>query len=146
VNGEFKPNGTVTRAEFLQTLYNILGNDESKDTDFADIKGNEWYYDCVKWGVANGLINGYEDNTFRANKQISREEAAVILARCVNLTDTSNSNGKFTDEASISSWAKSAVDKIAGAEIIKGDNNGRFNPKNSLTRAETAVLADRISK
>jgi N-acetylmuramoyl-L-alanine amidase len=139
----YKPEKAVTRAEFIQILYNIFGKEESKDVTFADVKGNEWYYDSLKWGVANGIITGYDDNTFKAGKEISREEAAVILSRCVNID--SNENGvDFKDGSNISAWAKDGVDLISKIGIMKGDDNGNFNPKKSLTRAETAVIADSI--
>jgi hypothetical protein len=145
-NGSFKPNNAVTRAEFIKVLYTIFGNNDSSSSDisFADVDGNEWYCNYVKWGVANGLINGYDDNTFRANKEITREEAAVILSKCVALSDT-GASVDFKDSDTVSAWAKDSVDKISKSGIMQGDNNGCFNPKKTLTRAETAVLADRIA-
>ncbi len=139
----YKPEKAVTRAEFIQILYNIFGTEESKDVTFSDVAGNEWYYDSLKWGVANGIITGYDDNTFKANKEISREEAAVILSRCVN-ADSNGNSVDFKDASNISAWAKDGVDFISKVAIMKGDNNGNFNPKKSLTRAETAVIADSI--
>jgi N-acetylmuramoyl-L-alanine amidase len=142
-NGTFKPNNAITRAEFIKLLYTIFGNDNSSDVSFADVSGREWYYSYIKWGVANGLVNGYADNTFRADKEITREEAAVILNRCVKLSATGNGT-EFKDTASIAAWAKDSVAKISEAGIIQGDSNGYFNPKKTLTRAEAAVIANNI--
>jgi hypothetical protein len=143
-DGTFKPNNSVTRAEFIKILYTIFGNNESTDISFADISGTEWYCKYVKWGVAKGLISGYSDNTFRANNQITREEAAVILSKCADLNKVGETV-EIKDTADISTWAKDSVDKVSKAGIMQGDTNGYFNPKKSLTRAETAVLAIQIS-
>jgi hypothetical protein len=146
-DGTFKPNNSVTRAEFIKILYTIFGNDENADKNdisFADVNGNEWYCKYVKWGVANGLISGYNDNTFRANNNITREEAAVVLSKCANLTANSE-KVKIVDADSVSSWAKDSVNKVIDSGIMRGDTNGCFNPKKSLTRAETAVLANKLN-
>jgi N-acetylmuramoyl-L-alanine amidase len=143
-NGVYKPENSITRAEFIQILYNIFGKDEGGDTAFTDVSGTEWYYKAVKWAVANGFINGYEDNTFRASKEISREEAAVILSRCINKS-AEGSNIEFKDASAISAWAKDGIDQISKTGIMQGDTNGYFNPKKTLTRAEMAVIADKIS-
>jgi 5'-nucleotidase len=143
-NSMFKPDNSVTRAEFIKILYNLGGNEEVKDISFSDMTGTEWYFDCVKWAVANGLIQGYEDNTFRGNDEISREEAAVILDRFLNNSNEGNAL-EFIDYSLISAWAKESVDEISKMGIMTGDNNGYFNPKNSLTRAEAVVIANKIA-
>jgi N-acetylmuramoyl-L-alanine amidase len=142
----YQPSNSITRAEFIQILYNIFGNEEKGDVSFADVNGNEWYYNCISWAVANGLISGYSDNTFRAGKEISREEAAVILSRCIkSVTSSEEVSVAFKDNSDISAWASDSVDQISKAGIMQGDTNGYFNPKKTLTRAEMAVLADKIS-
>jgi N-acetylmuramoyl-L-alanine amidase len=143
-DGTFRPEHAITRAEFLQILYNIYGNAGSSDVTFSDVSADAWYSECVKWGVAGGLTTGYDDNTFRANQEISREEAAVMLSRCANLP-TGENNAVFRDAGNISEWAKDSVAKIAKIGIMQGDENGRFNPTQSLTRAEMAVIAGRLS-
>jgi hypothetical protein len=90
------------------------------------------------------LTTGYEDNTFKANQVISREEAAVMLSRCAALP-TGENNVAFEDVGKISAWAQDSVAKIAKIGIMQGDENGRFNPAAPLTRAEMAVIAGRLS-
>jgi N-acetylmuramoyl-L-alanine amidase len=142
-NGVFKPDNSITRAEFIQILYNVFGNGENGDISFSDVSENEWYYECVKWGVASGLISGYTDNTFGPNKEISREEAAAILSRCESISDGEN-NIEFKDASDISEWAKNSVNEISKTGIMQGDDNGYFNPKKSLTRAEMTVIANKL--
>jgi hypothetical protein len=143
-DGSFQPERAISRAEFLQILYNLFGSADSGDVAFSDLPTNEWYYECIKWGVAAGLTTGYEDNTFRGDLAISREEAAVMLSRCAGLP-TEAQSVSFHDAASISDWARDSVTKVAERGIMRGDDKGNFAPTASLTRAEMAVIAGRLA-
>lgn len=52
----------------------------------------------------------------------------------------------FKDDAKISSWAKQAVDKVADAGLMVGDTKGNFNPKDSVTREQLAVILEKALK
>ena len=148
----FKPDNSITRAEFLTILYNSGLADTSVndgDISFADVKGNEWYYDYVKWGAVNDLIVGYEDNTFRGNDIITRQEMAVVIGKFIKLTDMKldeNEAVEFADEDNIAPWAKDYVDSISAYGIVRGDNNNCYLPGKDLTRAETAVIINQLTK
>jgi hypothetical protein len=147
----FRPNNSITRAELLTILYNSGLADTTKraDVSFTDISGNEWYNDYVKWGVANNLIVGYEDNTFRGNDAVSRQEMAVVISKFVDLVGIAYEDGQpiaFADGAAIAQWARSYVDKISSYGIVTGDNNNCYLPDKELTRAETAVIVNRLVK
>jgi hypothetical protein len=80
----FEPNGTLTRgqlAKILTIAYEIKGNTESK---FDDVSLNDWYFEYVNTLVANGIVNGFLDNTFRPNLEVSRKNFAVLFARYLN--------------------------------------------------------------
>lgn len=146
----FKPNNSITRAEFLTILYNSgLADTADIDSDisFADVTGNEWYYDYIKWGAKNNLIVGYEDNTFRGSNIISRQEMAIVISKFIKISninlDESEVN-KFADEDDIAPWAKDYVDTISIYGIVKGDNNNCYLPNKDLTRAETAVIINQL--
>ena len=148
----FKPNNSITRAEFLTILYNSgLADtaDINGDISFADVTGNEWYYNYIKWGAENNLIVGYEDNTFRGNNIISRQEMAVVISKFIELADIKldvSEVAVFTDADSIAPWAKEYVDSISAYGIVAGDNNNCYLPNKDLTRAEMAVIINRILK
>ena len=148
----FKPNNSITRAEFLTILYNSgLADTADIDSDisFADVTGNEWYYDYIKWGVENNLIVGYDDNTFRGNNIISRQEMAVVISKFIELSDINLDESEavvFADADNIAPWAKEYVDSISAYGIVKGDNNNCYLPNKDLTRAETAVIINQLTK
>ena len=87
-----------------------------------------------------GLILG-NDGFFRPNESITREDAALIVYRWLTQKDGRLLTKKyFSDRSSISEYAREAVEALAGAGILKGNENGVFKPKNSITRAEAAQL------
>lgn len=148
----FKPNNSITRAEFMAMLYNSSLADTtvgSEDIKFADVSGDEWYCDYINWGASNNLIVGYEDNTFRGNNIISREEMAVVISKFIALTDIELEKSEpvvFNDSEDIAPWAKEYVDNISAYSIVKGDTNNCYMPKKDLSRAETAVIISELIK
>jgi hypothetical protein len=148
----FRPDNSITRAEFLTILYKSgLADTTTADAEvsFSDVSGDEWYADYIKWGVANDLIVGYEDNTFRGDNVISRQEMAVVISKFVDLAGIEYNAGEavdFADSEDIADWAKSYVDKVSAYGIATGDNNNCYLPTKDLTRAETAVIINRIVK
>jgi hypothetical protein len=148
----FRPNNSITRAEFLTILYNSGLADTTKanaDVNFDDVSGNEWYYDYIKWGVENNLIVGYDDNTFKGDNVISRQETAVVMSKFIELANIELEESKpieFDDADSITQWAKEYVDMISAYGIATGDNNNCYLPTKDLTRAETATIISRILK
>jgi len=145
-NGEFSPEASVKREEFVKMLVIALGLDIVKtESSFDDIADDAWYKDYIVTAVENGLISGVGDNKFGAGNAISREDIAVIVARAFNLF-SDDSDVTFEDKNNVSDYAVSAVNALSANEIIKGDDKNCFNPKNSASRAETAVILDRIIK
>lgn len=88
-------------------------------------------------------------NQFRPNSAITREEAAVFIARALRLAKAELSEGAdaalegFADHDQISTYAEGSIRALVEAELLQGDN-GSLKPKGSLTRAEAAVLLYRI--
>ncbi|WAM31519.1 S-layer homology domain-containing protein [Caldicellulosiruptor naganoensis] len=106
-DGSFKPSNAITRAEFAQLVSRVIGEALVRpEINFKDVKEKDWFYSAVK-NLAD-YISGYPDGTFRPKNNITREEAACLLAR-VFAIDKSQSNvlSKFSDYNQVSSWQKS---------------------------------------
>ncbi|UQZ34318.1 hypothetical protein C2I18_12800 [Paenibacillus sp. PK3_47] len=148
----FEPTREITRAEFSAVLVRALGLEAAsgQSAGFRDVAGSRWYADVIATANQFGLIAGYEDNTFRPNQPITREEAMVIISRAMNLislqatsaTGADILNG-FKDSGLVSNWAQSAVEQNVAAGLIQG-NNGSINPKDQITRAEVAAIVIRF--
>ena len=140
----FKPNKQITRAEFIKIINNYFGFSEKGIPNFSDINKNEWYYDDICKAVKSGYINGYEDNTFRPNKEITREEATKIIISIKNQIDNNYDKLEtFQDKHLVSNWAKPYIEGAIESGYLKGDNLKRINPKTNITRAESVSILSR---
>lgn len=150
--GFFKPNDTITRAEFVTILGNKFGADFSKYSTslFGDVKGNDWFAGAVAWASEKGVVIG-ADGMFRPNDQISRQEMAVILDRYItNLEKTditgTNKTIAFADNNKIADYAKTSVVKMQQLGIINGKTETNFAPTENATRGEAAKMISVLIK
>ncbi|WP_339307120.1 S-layer homology domain-containing protein [Paenibacillus sp. FSL R5-0519] len=149
----FEPNRGVTRAEFAAILVRGLGLKPVEQlSSFNDVSGSEWYADAVNAAASYGLIDGYEDGTFRPQAQITRQEAMVLIARAMTVTgmETAASAGNvqqwsdYADAEQVASWAKEAVASSISTGLVSGRGKDTIAPNQSITRAETAVIIRRL--
>lgn len=153
-DGTFKPNQSVTRAEFSVMLMNALQPEgqAGAEPNFADRDQlGDWAAEAVAKAVKAGILHGFEDRTLRPNAGLSRAQLAVMLAAVLDgepATDPAASLSAaapgFADEARIPAWASSAVRMVQTAGLMKGRAGGRFEPEGTVTRAEAATVVVRI--
>lgn len=138
----FRPDNLITRAEFAALLARVLklapSTDELSFSDASDIPS--WVKPQLSAIVKAGILNGYEDGTFRADRQITRAELAVILARALHLQVDENAQSNFADRESIPSWAQAEVASVQKQGIIQGRGDNLFAPNDNATRAEAISL------
>ena len=150
--GFFGPENNITRAQFVQVLFNALAPEDyvPQPSPFVDVKDSDWFAAAVSWAGEQKVVSGYEDGTFRPNAPITREEMCVILVNYVNRTLVPNApetdGFAFPDDGSISSWAKEAVYWCQGNSLVSGDETGRFNPVDYTRRCEAASVFVRYVK
>ncbi|MFD0697550.1 S-layer homology domain-containing protein [Paenibacillus sp. GCM10027628] len=157
VNGvdvtHYNPNAAITRAEFAAIIVRGLGLPENgKTSAYGDVKSGDWYVGAVAKAQEYGIINGYEDGTFRPSKTITREEAMAMIARAMKLAgldtnvsgaDATSALASFTDSAAVDAWAKQAVAATVKSGLVKGSDTG-LKPASDITRAETAAIVQRM--
>ncbi|MFD0590481.1 S-layer homology domain-containing protein [Paenibacillus sp. GCM10027627] len=153
-NGSFSPNKAISRAQFAAIIVRALGLKlESGSAGFSDVDKSAWYADVVYTASKSGLITGYEDGSFRPEASITREQAMVIVAKAM---DRLSINTEMTPEeidsivkpyrdgASVSKWAKTAVAANLKAGMVNGRSAEALDPKAFVSRAEVAVIAERL--
>lgn len=145
----FEPDKPVTRAEFMTMLDRLLRIEpvESAIPSFSDVPKTAWFYQWVQSAIQLGLAKGMSDSAFAPNRPVTREEAAVLIARALKQpldAGAMPSAQIYLDEARIQSWALSAVYRLRQLELMDGDDDGSFRPVSPMTRQEAAVLLDRI--
>ena len=141
--GTFKPDNSVTRAEFVIMLNKALGFTQKGNVTFSDVSANAWYYDAVAIAVEAGYCAGYEDGTFKPNATITRAEAAVMIAKAKELTANTEAADKFADASRIPAWAKGSIGAVSVAGFMTGRTDGTFDASNTMTRAEAVSSLDR---
>ncbi|WHE07071.1 S-layer homology domain-containing protein [Thermoanaerobacterium thermosaccharolyticum] len=141
----FKPDNPITRAEFIALVNRSFNIKNTAQINFSDVKPSDWYYSDIQKAKAAGFISGYEDNTMRPNKSITRQEAASIISRLLNLKNTDSSGiSNFKDAGKISDWAKGAISSVVKQGYMGGYPDNTFKPENFITRAETVVVLNRV--
>ncbi|WP_189015113.1 S-layer homology domain-containing protein [Paenibacillus marchantiophytorum] len=138
----FKPNHTVTRAEFAVMLMNTLKPEGAGvATTFSDSgEIGAWAQKAVAQAVQASIINGNEDGTFRPNAEVTRAEMAVMIARAMNLSIEANAATDFADDKDIPTWAKGSVANVKRAGIVQGKDANQFAAQDHATRAEAVTI------
>ncbi len=134
----FKPDKTITRAEFTVILVKALNLETKVGKTFTDTISH-WAKDSISTAAAHGIISGYDENTFSPDDLITREQAAIIIARAAQL-ETATDELIFTDSQAISPWAKPGVAAAFNSRFITGYPDNSFRPQGNTTRAEAVSL------
>ena len=145
-----KPQGNITRAEVATIFYRLLTNDARDENwttsnSFTDVSADSWYNTPVSTLSAMGLIEGYEDGSFRPDNPITRAEFAAIAGRFFTDNDAIYEPGTFSDIEG-AEWFADAVQAAKDHDIIGGYPDGSFKPNNPITRAEACSIVNRTTK
>ncbi|MDO4772758.1 MAG: S-layer homology domain-containing protein [Bacillota bacterium] len=142
-DGTFKPDGALTRAEFVKIINRAFGFTGESDQTFTDVSPEDWFAKEVAIAFANGYLKGFPDGSFQPHAQISRAEVAVIMARILKVDEDPASADQFTDADSIPSWAKGSIGALTKAGYLKGYEDGSFGATKKMTRSESlAAIKD----
>lgn len=134
-NKEFKPNGTMSRAE-ASIMFAKLIEDEAAKMEKTDIKDGVWYSDSVNKLASLGYLKAIEDGKYNPEGKITRAEYAFLLAKLRNLPVGNQSFGDVAKDH----WASDAIAACKEAGIIVGYADGSFKPDGEITRAEAVVM------
>ena len=143
-DGTVRPGGSITRAEATTIFFRLL-TEESRsqfwatENRYSDVSTGQWYNNAVSTMTRAGIVNGYPDGTFRPNAPITRAEMAKIIALFAKLEPSAE---RFPDTAG--HWAEAYIRLAAGNGWIEGYPDGTFRPNQSITRAETVTMIDRV--
>lgn len=147
--GRFAADESATRGQIVTILFRLAGQPESEGKSFGDISGSEYYADAVAWAAALGVVNGYEDGTFGANGNVTREDLVTILYRFAQAMGYDTTQGgmavrEFADYEQISEYAMAAMQWAVNTGIINGNEDNTLNPQGEANRAEIAAMIMRF--
>ncbi|MFC5470370.1 InlB B-repeat-containing protein [Cohnella suwonensis] len=145
-DGTFKPNLTVTRAQFAVMLMNAIkpagATEELAFKDASQIPA--WAKNAVAEAKQAGIITGYDDGTFRPNAEVTRVEMAAMIVKALDLTVEVNAATGFADNSEIPAWAKGAVAALTETGLMQGTGDNRFNSEAKASRAEAVTVLLRM--
>lgn len=140
-NGTVRPKGSITRAEaaaMLSRLLNIETMGSAEKPNFTDTE-SAWYNKAINAVVARGIMKGYPDGRFKPNAPITRAEFTQMIS---TIDNKPYGEAPFVDVAG--HWAERAIGSEYQAKRITGYPDGLFRPNANITRAEAAVILNKI--
>lgn len=147
--GTFNPNGKVTLSQFITVLTRLIAADKI-DSSLAG-SGVHWAMPNYSAAIDVGLIYSYEYSSSKTDldKALTREEMAVMLSRAAEINGEPleilpGIENNIGDLDKVSNDKVTAVKQAYSCGLLAGDNNGNFNPKNTMTRAEMATVVCRL--
>lgn len=149
--GAYAPAENITRADFAGFIIRTLGLEVKGADNFADVDPNHEYAAEIATGKALGIFNGTGDNKFEPEAAISRQDLMTMCYRGMkNAGVISGMVSKawvnnFSDSGNISDYAIEAMASMIENSIVRGNGDGTVNPLGNTTRAEAAVIMNRIS-
>ncbi|QYE99074.1 ZmpA/ZmpB/ZmpC family metallo-endopeptidase [Paraclostridium sordellii] len=141
----FRQENKITRGEMATMLTRIILDGKQvpiTENKFNDISNDYWAKNEVNYLASKGLLNGYEDGTFRPENPITRAEVATILVRSNG--DIKQKFKKIFPDIDDSHWANKYIEKAAELGYMLGYEDGSFKPDQVITRGETVVTLNRI--
>jgi len=137
----FHPDKAMTRAMAVGILYNLEGKPEvSAEVKFSDVKTGAWYVSAVNWAAEKSIVSGYNDGTYGVDKNVTREQLAVILWNYAGKPESTKDLSGYADADQISGYAKQAMAWTNEMGIINGMKNETLNPGGAATRAQVAQM------
>ena len=138
-NNRFDPNGQCTRGQVVTFLWRAAGKPTvSANVSFSDVQPGAFYYEAVKWAVANGITTGIGGNRFAPNDSCTRGQVVTFLHRAEN-SPSASTVSSFTDVPS-DAFYYNAVNWAVENGITSGVGNNRFAPNDTCTRGQVVTF------
>ena len=126
----FRPNASITRAEFAAIATRFDVNGDKTPASFNDI-ADHWAKDEIAVAANNGWVNGYEDGSFRPQNKITRAETMSLVNRVLNrkpetAEDLLENMTKWTDNADTNAWYYLAVQEATNSHYYEYKENSQY--------------------
>ncbi len=145
----FAPAANIKRGDFILILVRMMGIDDEITDNFADVPSDMYYYEAIGHAKAAGIAAG-DGTNFRPEESITRQDLITLAYRAfenkgyISAAEDLTALDAFADKGDVDSYASAAMASMVKASIIQG-SDGKVNPKGNATRAEVAVMCDRLT-
>ena len=144
----FSPGRTSNRGQIAAILHRLEGSPRAGTPPFTDVAADSYCADAVAWAEKNNIVRGFEDGTFRPEGRITRQQLAAILFRYLEHRGADTAGradlSRFSDTAAVADYAREAMAWAVSAGLLQGRSDGTLDPAGSATRAQTAVILQRL--
>ena len=144
----FDPYGQTSRAMVVTILWRLAGMPGGGSCAFTDVQPGSWYEQAVCWAAKNAIVTGVSQTQFQPDAPVTREQLAAILYRFAAWKGADAKDGaaaqKFADTDEISAYARDAVNWALETGLLTGVSADRLQPRGSATRAQLAVMLQRL--
>ena len=142
----FAPDKPVNRATLATVLYRMAGEPavDAGGSPFADVTGEDWFFDAVVWAYQNGVVNGLDAQHFNPNTAITRQDLAVMLWRYFGCEEKESSAVTAKDYSQVSEYAQKGVNWMVAEGIFKNDPEQGIMPLENTTRAQLSTVLMRL--
>ena len=137
-DGTYKPNKSVTRAEFVTFLCNVKGYKQMQGNPFIDFQ-KSWATGYITAALANGMIDLPENKKFRPNDAITRQEVVEMMCRTLNINPDYTTKTPYSDVINNSGYSTAAYSNY----LMQGsfeNNKLYFRPDSKITRGEVSAV------
>ncbi len=140
-DGTFKPDNSVTRAEFIVMINRAFSFNNTVAINYTDVNSGDWFAPDIAKAVAAGYSVG-SNGMMNPNAFITRAEAATMLAQAAKLDTSAGADSlvKFKDAANIPVWSQKFVAAVVKAGYMNGYPDGNFVASDLTTKAMAAVM------
>lgn len=140
-DGTFRPNSALTRAQFVQILYNQAGRPAvTGRAPFTDVAPDAWCAPAVAWAAERGIAGGYGGGRFGPDEPVTREQLAVMLWRYAGSPAAAGQELDFSDADRAGGYAREALRWAVQTGVMNGKTGGVLDPKGFATRAQAASM------
>ncbi|GBF78378.1 hypothetical protein PA598K_07017, partial [Paenibacillus sp. 598K] len=140
-DGTFKPLHALTRAQIAVILHRVLDLQAEGTGVYPDVSSSHWASEAIRYVSGIGLMEGMPDGSFQPDRDITRAEMALIIARLKELRG--DASHTFSDVGA-GHWAEQGIANVFEAGYMEGMPDGSFQPNKILTRAEAVTVFNRV--
>ena len=138
--GNLNVDQPIKRAEFVAMVNRAFGYTGDTTHPFVDVVSGAWYEDDIGIAYNVGYFKGRENNQAYPEASLTREEAVVLIARNLQLTEKKGELLTFTDRYDFSSWSRGWVESAVSVGYVSAYADGSFKPQQNATRGEIAEM------
>lgn len=145
LDGTFKPNKPVTRAQAAKIISNFLGlTPTNEKISFSDVDQNYWAVDVINLVAQHKIMNGIGDGRFAPYAMVTRAQIAQIIYNAGLYSQSNNNQMNSFIDVDSNHWAYAAIETMKQEGILNGYSDGRFGPNDSTSRAQLAAIIYRL--